>query len=186
MAQLKGWTPLIALQVEYSLLARTVEGELAPLARDQGMALVPWSPLKNGFLSGKYRRNAQVTDSARAAYVGGPTEDEFAVIDAVAAVADELGTTSAAVSLAWLLARAGTVVPILGARRLAHLEDNLAGLTVTLSQEHLRLLDEVSAPTLDYPAPMHGTLRAMLQFAGTTVDGEPSTVYPPLRSEVRY
>jgi aryl-alcohol dehydrogenase-like predicted oxidoreductase len=65
LAQLRGWTPLIALQVEYSLLARTVEGEIAPLALDQGMALVPWSPLKNGFLSGKYRRGVEVTDSAR-------------------------------------------------------------------------------------------------------------------------
>ena len=71
MATLKGWTPLIALQVEYSLLARTVEGEVAPLALDQGMALVPWSPLKNGFLSGKYRRDGEVADSARAAFVGG-------------------------------------------------------------------------------------------------------------------
>jgi aryl-alcohol dehydrogenase (NADP+) len=186
-AVLKGWTRLIALQVEYSLLARTVEGEIAPLALDQGMALVPWSPLKNGFLSGKYRRGAQVTDSARAGFVGGPTEDEFTVIDAVAAVADELGTTSAAVALAWLRARAGTVVPIVGARRVEHLEDNLAALDVTLAPEHLRALDEVSAPTLDYPAPMHGAQRAMLQFAGTTVDGVESTVYPPLlQSDVRY
>jgi aryl-alcohol dehydrogenase-like predicted oxidoreductase len=187
MAQLRGWTPLIALQVEYSLLARTVEGELAPLALDQGMALVPWSPLRNGFLSGKYRRGAAVADSARAAFVGGPSEQEFTVIDAVSSVADELGTTPAAVSLAWLLAREGTVVPILGARRLAHLELNLAGLDVTLDGEHLRALDAVSAPTLNYPAPMHGAQRAMLQFAGTTVDGETSTVYPPLlRSAVRY
>src|ERR1700754_3387852 len=65
LAQLRGWTPLVALQVEYSLLARTVEGELAQLALDQGMALVPWSPLRNGFLSGKYRRDAQVTDLVR-------------------------------------------------------------------------------------------------------------------------
>jgi aryl-alcohol dehydrogenase-like predicted oxidoreductase len=187
MARLSGWTPLIALQVEYSLLARTVEGELAPLALDQGMALVPWSPLKNGFLSGKYRRGREVGDSARTAYVGGPGEAEFVVIDAVAAIADELGTTSAAVSLAWLRARQGTVVPILGARRLSHLDDNLAALDVRLTTEHLRTLDEVSAPTLNYPAPMHGELRAMLQFAGTTVDGEPSTVYPPLlQSAVRY
>jgi aryl-alcohol dehydrogenase (NADP+) len=186
-ALLKGWTPLIALQVEYSLLARTVEGELAPLAQDQGMALVPWSPLRNGFLSGKYRRGAQVGDSARAAFVGGPSEDEFVVIEAVAAVADELGTTSAAVALAWLRARRGTVVPIVGARRVGHLEDNLAALDLTLTAEHLRVLDEVSAPTLDYPAPMHGAQRAMLQFAGATVDGEASSVYPPLlQSAVRY
>jgi len=187
MALLKGWSPLIALQVEYSLLARTVEGEIAPLALDQGMALVPWSPLKNGFLSGKYRRGTQVTDSARAAYVGGPSEDEFVVIDTVTAIADELGTTSAAVSLAWLRARKGTVVPILGARRVDHLESNLAGLEVTLTPQQLLRLDEVSAPTLNYPAPMHRSLRAMLQFAGTTVDGETSTVYPPLgQSDVRY
>ncbi|GAB2965043.1 aldo/keto reductase [Amycolatopsis acidiphila] len=186
-ALLRGWTPLIALQVEYSLLARTVEGELAPLALDQGMALVPGSPLKNGFLSGKYRRDAEVTDSARAAYVGGPSEEEFRVIDAVAAIADELGTTSAAVSLAWLRAREGTVVPIVGARRVEHLESNLAALEVTLAPAQLRTLDEVSAPVLRYPAPMHGALRAMLQFAGTTVDGEHSDVYPPLlQSHVRY
>jgi aryl-alcohol dehydrogenase-like predicted oxidoreductase len=187
MAQLKGWTPLIALQVEYSLLARTVEGELAPLALDQGMALVPWSPLKNGFLSGKYRRGTSVTDSARTAFVGGPTEAEYAVIEAVATIADSLGTTAAAVSLAWLRARSGTVVPIVGARRVAHLESNLGGLEVTLTADQLHTLDEISAPTLNYPAPMHGAQRAMLQFAGTTVDGEASAVYPPLvQSTVRY
>lgn len=186
-AVLRGWTPLIALQVEYSLLARTVEGELAPLARDQGMALVPWSPLKNGFLSGKYRRGAEVADSARAAFVGGPTDDDYAVIDAVAAIAEELGTTSAAVALAWLRARAGTVVPIIGARRLAHLTDNLVALDLELSPAHLTTLDAVSAPTLNYPAEINAATRATLQFAGATVDGEGSTVYPPLlRSAVRY
>jgi aryl-alcohol dehydrogenase-like predicted oxidoreductase len=187
MAQLRGWTPLIALQVEYSLLARTVEAELGPLALHQGMALVPWSPLKNGFLSGKYRRGGQVADSVRAAHVGGPSEDEYDVIEAVVAVADELGTTPAAVALAWLRARAGTVVPIVGARRVEHLRDNLAGLEVVLTPGQLRTLDEVSAPVLGYPAPMHGALRAMLQFAGATVDGEASAVYTPLvDSPVRY
>ncbi|HEX4246728.1 MAG TPA: aldo/keto reductase [Pseudonocardia sp.] len=186
-ALLKGWTPLVALQVEYSLLARTVEGELAPLALDQGMALTPWSPLKNGFLSGKYRRGTQVADSARTAFVGGPTDAEYAVIDVVASVADELDTTSASVALAWLRAREGTVVPIVGARRVDHLETNLAGLDVALTPEHLRLLDEVSTPTLSYPADVNGPMRRTLQFAGSTVDGEPSGVYPPLlQSTVRY
>jgi aryl-alcohol dehydrogenase-like predicted oxidoreductase len=186
-ALLRGWTPLIALQVEYSLLERTVEGELAPFARDQRMALVPWSPLRNGFLSGKYTRGAEVTDSARAAFVGGPDDAEFAVIDVVSEVATDLGVTPAAVALAWLRAREGTVVPILGARRLSHLEDNLAGVDVTLDAAHLTRLDEVSAPVLNYPAPMHGAQQAMLQFAGTTVDGTESAVYPPLlQSDVRY
>src|ERR1700744_5123968 len=104
LAELRAWTPLIALQVEYSLLARTVEGEIAPLAADPGLGLGPWRPLRNGFLSGKYRRGAPVTDSARAAHVGGPAEDAYTVIDAVAAVADELGTTPAAGGPAWLRA----------------------------------------------------------------------------------
>ncbi|MDH6197925.1 aryl-alcohol dehydrogenase-like predicted oxidoreductase [Mycobacterium frederiksbergense] len=187
MAQLRGWTPLIALQVEYSLLARTVEGELVPLALDQGMALVPWSPLKNGYLSGKYRRGAEVADSARSAFVGGPSEAEFAVIDVVAKIAEELQTSSAAVALAWLRARSGTVVPILGARKLTHLEANLQGLDVELDDVHLRQLDEVSAPALNYPAAVNRGTRAMLQFAGCTVDGESSSVYPPLlASDIRY
>lgn len=179
-ALLRGWTPLIALQVEYSLLARTVEGEIAPMALDQGMALVPWSPLKNGFLSGKYRRGAEVTDSARAAFVGGPSDSDYTVIDVVDKIADELGTSSGAVALAWLRSRPGTVVPILGARRLRHLEDNLAGLDIALDAAHLQALDDASTPTLNYPAAVNTEVGAMLQFAGTTVDGEPSQVYPPL------
>jgi aryl-alcohol dehydrogenase-like predicted oxidoreductase len=73
---LKNWTPLIALQVEYSLLARTVEGELAPLATDQGMALTAWSPLKNGFLSGKYRRGADVTTGSSTRSPTSPTNSD--------------------------------------------------------------------------------------------------------------
>lgn len=180
MATLRGWTPLIALQVEYSLLERTVEGELAPLAADQRMTLVPWSPLKNGFLSGKYARGATVGDSARSAFVGGPTDAQFTVIDAVSDVARDLGTSSAAVALAWLRARNQSVVPIIGARRMDQLDANLAATDLVLGADHVRTLDDVSTPVLNYPAPMHGAQRTMLQFAGTTVDGVTSTVYPPL------
>ncbi|BBZ32751.1 aldo/keto reductase [Mycolicibacterium confluentis] len=187
MAVLRGWTPLIALQVEYSLLARTVESELTALASDQGLALVPWSPLGGGFLSGKYRRGSAVVDSGRADVVEGPTDAEFDVIEAVAGIAAELETTSSAVALAWLRARRGTVVPIIGARRLAHLDSNLEALGVVLTPEHLKILDVVSAPSLSYPAELNGDMRATLQFAGTTVDGEPSTVFPMLlASDVRY
>jgi hypothetical protein len=104
-----------------------------------------------------------------------------------AALADELSTTSAAVSLAWLRSRPGAVVPIVGARRVEHLENNLAALELTLTREHVAKLDEVSTPTLNYPAGLNGDLRAMLQFAGTTVDSDSSTVYPPLlQSDIRY
>jgi diketogulonate reductase-like aldo/keto reductase len=126
-------------------------------------------------------------DSARAAYVGGPSEEEYAVIETVADIAGELETSSAAVALAWLRSRAGTVVPIIGARRLAHLESNLAGLDIVLQADQLKRLDDVSAPTLNYPADLNGAMRATLQFAGTTVDGQPSGVYPPLlANDVRY
>lgn len=178
LALWRGWTPLVALQVGYSLLNRGAEAEVTPFAIDQGLALTPWSPLQNGFLSGKYHRGAQVHDSARAAFVGGPTEAQFDVIEAVAEVAGQLGTTSAAVALAWLRARPGTVVPILGARRLDHLLTNLAGLDIALSPAHLEHLDAVSDPGLR-PA-VEPELLAALQFAGATVDGRRSGEYPPL------
>jgi len=148
---------------------------------------VPWSPLRNGFLSGKYRRGTVVTDSARTAHVGGPSEADYQVIEEVAAIAAEHGVSSSAIALAWLRARPGSVIPIVGARRVDHLLDNLTALEVALTPSQVARLDAVSAPDLDYPAPMHGAGRAMLQFAGTTVDGESSGVYPPLvESDVRY
>lgn len=178
-ALLRGWTPLIALQVEYSLLARTVESELTSLALDQGLALLPWSPLRNGHLSGKYRRGVAV-DSPRAGFAGDPTDAEYDVIEEATAVADELGTTPAAVALAWLRSRPGTVVPIIGARRLAHLESNLEALAVELTSDQLKRLNAVSAPVLSYPAAMNGDVATSLQFAGATVDGVPSTQHPLL------
>ena len=144
-------------------------------------------PLANGFLSGKYQRGSRGRRLEQARPRRRPDEDQYVVIDAVAAVAAELDTTSAAVALAWLRTRPGTVVPIIGARRLDHLEDNLAGLDVTLTADQLARLDAVSAPTPSYPATLHGAVRTMLQFAGATVDGETSTVYEPLLlSDVRY
>ena len=180
MALLRSWTPLIALQVEYSLLARDVEGETVPLALDQALALVTWSPLRNGFLSGKYRRGRDVGDSARAAFVGAPDDDEYRVIDVVTEIADELGSTAAAVSLAWLRSRPGTVVPILGARRPEHLESNLAGLDVVLDADQLRRLDAVSRSRNAHRPAVEEGLRLALQFAGTTVDGTATGEYPPL------
>ena len=186
-ALLKGWTPLIALQVEYSLLARTVEGELAPLALRPGHGAGAVEPAEERLPVRQVpaRRRRSPTPPARPSSAV-PSEDEFAVIDAVAAVADELGTTSAAVSLAWLRARDGHRRARSSAPGgVEHLEDNLAGLEVALTPEHLRTLDEVSAPTLNYPAPMHGALRAMLQFAGTTVDGETVHRVPAAAAERR-
>jgi len=186
MALLRAWAPVIALQVEYSLLARTVEGELVPLALDAGMGLTPWSPLAGGFLSGKYGRGAEARDTRRGQITGGPSEAQYAIIDALTAVAAEAEASPAAVALAWLRTRPAVTAPILGPRRLNHLDANLAALDVRLSEQQIATLNAASAPRLNYPYDLNQQTRAMLQFAGTTVDGESSTVYPPLLQDTRY
>lgn len=187
IAQLRAWSPIIALQVEYSLLARTVEGELMPLARDAGIGVMPYSPLAGGFLSGKYTRGGTIDATSRGQITGAPSDAQFDVIEAVTAIAEEIGATPSAVALAWLRAQPGVTSPIVGARRLHHLEANLASLEVELSDAQIASLDAVSAPQLDYPHALNRAVGPMLQFAGTTVDGQPSTVYPPLlESATRY
>ncbi|NEA99677.1 aldo/keto reductase [Streptomyces sp. SID13726] len=188
MALLRGWTPVTALQMEYSLLERTIEGELIPLAQDAGMGVLPWSPLKSGFLSGKYRRDTAVpADTRRSAVLGGPTEAQFTVIDALIAVAEEVGASPAAVALAWVQARPGVTSTLIGPRTPAHLEANLAGLSVRLTPAQTAVLDEVSTPTLNFPHDLNQQVGAMLKYAGATVDGVPSAVYPPLlQSAARY
>lgn len=180
LALLRAWTPVIALQVEYSMLARTVEGELVPLALDTGMGVLPWSPLAGGYLSGKYTRGAEAQDTLRGQITGGPSDAQYTVIDALTAVAGEVGAAPAAVALAWLRSRPAVTAPILGPRRIAHLDANLAALDLTLTDAQIATLDEVSAPRLNYPYDLNQQVGPMLQFAGTTVDGRPSVVYPPL------
>jgi aryl-alcohol dehydrogenase (NADP+) len=183
VALLRSWTPVIALQVEYSLLARTVEGEIVPLALDAGMGLTPWSPLAGGFLSGKYRRDGSADDTYRGRITGGPSEAQFAVIDAVTAVAASLGASPAAVALAWLLNKPAVTAPILGPRRFEHLEANLEALSLALTPEQYATLDAASKPELNYPYALNAATGRMLQFAGATVDGEPSGIYPPLLAD---
>ncbi|MGI5460053.1 aldo/keto reductase [Streptomyces sp. CA-249302] len=188
MALLRGWTPVTALQMEYSLLERTIEGELIPLAQDAGMGVLPWSPLKNGYLSGKYRRDqAGPADARRSAVLGQPTDAQFTVIEALAAVAEEVGASPAAVALSWVQNRPGVSSTIIGPRTLDHLEANLAGLDVRLTPEQTATLDEVSVPSLNFPYDLNRRFGPMLKYAGATVDGETSAVYPPLvESAVRY
>src|SRR3954453_9401713 len=107
LAQMHGWTPLIALQIEYSLIERTVEGELIPMAREMGLGVTPWSPLRSGALSGKYtRENAKTVKADRGdrvtAYL---TDKNYLLIDELIAIGRELGTTAAAVALAWVQSR---------------------------------------------------------------------------------
>jgi aryl-alcohol dehydrogenase-like predicted oxidoreductase len=188
IAQFRGWAPLIALQIEYSLLQRTVEGELTPMAQELGLGVMPWSPLKGGWLSGKYsRENAGTVTSDRAALVGMPTERDHLIIDAVKAVAAEQGASPAAVALAWVQGRPGVASTLIGARRTDQLQANIAALDITLTDAQVAALDEASKPSLAFPADINRLLAPNLAFAGAKVDGLQTTAYPLLtRTATRY
>ncbi|MVT03965.1 aldo/keto reductase [Enterobacter sp. 10-1] len=173
IARFRGWAPVIALQLEYSLLERTGEGELFPLAQEMGMGIMPWSPLKSGFLSGKFRRNGEGSvDTRRSGMVGMPSPADYDVIDTVVEIASALNVSPAAVALAWVRSQAGVSATLIGARRLDQLKTNLDSLEVRLSAGQIARLSEVSQPKLNFPAENNATLAPMLAFAGMTVDGK--------------
>ncbi|MDI3422607.1 aldo/keto reductase [Streptomyces luteolus] len=160
VADLRGWSPLVALQIEYSLIERTGERDLIPMAREMGLGVVPYSPLAGGVLTGKYSRDdltsthAAVDDGTRKSVTlanGVLTERNFAIVDAVKEVATELGRTRAQVGLAWTLRNPGVTAPIIGARTPAQLEDNLGALQVEFTASQLARLDEASAIGLGIP-----------------------------------
>lgn len=179
LAQFRGFTPFIGLQIEYSLLERTVEGELVPMAIELGMGITPWSPLRGGILSGKYTRaNAGKADVTKRGWnAANLTETAYTVIDALGAIAKELDSTPARVALAWVQGRPGVASSIIGARTLAHLDDNLAALDLTLPAERAAKLDELTKPTLNFPAAFL-TVAASIQNGGATVNGEQSQPSP--------
>src|SRR6202163_1668783 len=152
IARFRGWAPLVALQIEYSLLERTVEGELMPMALEMGLGVTPWSPLKSGVLSGKYTRENTATVKAdrgeRVAQNLG--EKVYAIIDELIAIAKESKASPASVALAWVQGRPGVASTIIGARRLDQLEQNLAALDLTLSDAHVAALDRASEPSLNF------------------------------------
>ena len=157
LAELRGWTPFVGLQIEYSLLERTVERELIPMARAFGLTVAAWSPLKGGVLSGKYRARKGAAE-ADARYSSEmmkgflpEKQRQDRVVEALAQVSEETGRSMPQVALAWLRTREVPVIPIIGARRMAQLEDNLASVTVELSPEQTKKLDEASAVDLGFP-----------------------------------
>ena len=178
-AKMRGWTPLIALQLEYSLLERTIEGELVPAALELGLGITPWSPLKSGALTGKYtRENAAASNPARGGFVTRAfTEENFKVIDALCAVAKQAGTTPAKAALAWVLQRPGVTSTIIGARTMEQLDDNLGALEVELTPEQISKLDEASKPKLNFPYDFVQN-SAGFGHSGATVNGETAPVNP--------
>jgi aryl-alcohol dehydrogenase-like predicted oxidoreductase len=181
-AQLRGWTPLIALQLEYSLLERTIEGDLIPAALEFGFGVTPWSPLKSGTLSGKYTRGSTANSRGRAL-----TEESFRVLDVLTAVASEAGTTPPRVALAWVQQRPGVASTIIGARTMEQLEDNLGALEVKLAPDQIKRLDDVSQPKLSFP---HDFLKNVVPFGynGSTINGARFPVNPvsPANDEERF
>jgi aryl-alcohol dehydrogenase-like predicted oxidoreductase len=178
-ALFRGWTPLIALQIEYSLIERTVEGDLMPMARELGLGVTPWSPLRGGALSGKYTRaNAGQVTAARGARVTDfLNERTYRMVDELQRIGAEVGASVASVALAWVQGRPGVASTIIGARRLDQLEQNLAGLAVSLTPAQVAALDAVSEPTLNFPA---GMLKFVGMFSqgGLTVNGETAPAWP--------
>ncbi len=174
MAHFRGWNPLVALQIEYSLMQRTVEGELIPMAEELGLGVLPWGPLKSGALTGKYTRaNGAKMRGLRGAHVGEFTEKQYDIIDAVGKIAAECNTDSSAVALAWLKAQPGVRSTVIGARTLEQLDANLKALDFTLTPEQIASLDNVSRPVLNFPADFLAQSPS-IGHAGATVNGVPS------------
>ena len=175
IADLRGWSPLVALQLEYNLVERTGERDLIPMAQELGLGTVLWSPLAGGVLTGKYSRedltNAPNDDSGsvRKSFnvaLGGVTERSLAIVDVVKEVADELGRTPAQVGLAWALQNPGVTAPVIGARTTEQLRENLGALEVDLSPSHLARLNDISAIDLGFPHAMLASDHIRVQTRG--------------------
>ena len=155
LAHLRGWSPFIGLQIEYSLIERTVERELIPMAKALNLGVTAWSPLANGVLTGKYHGHG----SSEPGRMSSDMMKEFLpeqqrtdrIVAAVKTVSDEIGRSMAQVALAWLRYRPVPVIPIIGARKLSQLQDNLASFDLTLSADQLKTLDEASRIELGFP-----------------------------------
>ena len=175
-ARFRGWSAFIGLQIEYSLLERSVEQELMPMARELGLGVTPWSPLKSGALSGKYtRQNAGQGPGGRAAFLQSSlNEKTYAVVDELDAIAKLHDTTVARVALAWVRAQPGVTSTIIGARRVSQLEDNIASLDVNLGADELARLDALTRPSFGFPQSM-APMFPSIYNGGTSVNG----VYGP-------
>jgi aryl-alcohol dehydrogenase-like predicted oxidoreductase len=154
IAELRGWSPFVGLQIEYSLIERTPERELLPMAKSLGLGVTAWSPLAGGVLTGKYQGG-----DPKDARLSGEGMQDFRrtgeraerIVGAVKTVAQQTGRSAAQIALAWLRYRDQPVIPIIGARKINQFQDNLASLELNLSADQLRLLDEASRVELGFP-----------------------------------
>ena len=163
LAHLRGWSPFVGLQIEYSLIERTVERELIPMAKALNIGVTAWSPLAGGVLTGKYHGHGASEESAEPGRMNNEMAKGFMpegerterIVAALKAVSDETGRSIAQVALAWLRYRPVPVIPIIGARKLSQFQDNLASFDLTLSADQLKTLDEASRVELGFPYDMY-------------------------------
>ncbi len=156
LSRKNSWASYVTLQAQYSLICRDIEREHVPLCREEGLGILPWSPLAGGFLTGKFEKDSPPPKNTRLGekaerFERYNLERNWKVIDAVRAVAKETSSTPSAVSLAWLLAKPQVTSVIFGARNLEQLNANLAAVELELSKQHLDVLDQASAFDLGYP-----------------------------------
>jgi aryl-alcohol dehydrogenase-like predicted oxidoreductase len=189
LARFRGWSPVIAVQIEYSLLQRTVEGELIPMARELGMGVTPWAPLARGVLTGKYRRedHGKHKPNRGERVTSGLGDSAYAIIDELSRIATRVDSTAARVALAWVASRPGVSSTIIGARTVQQLDDNLGGVDITLTAEDIAKLDALSRPQLPFPANM-AAMEAALINGGTSVNGRhaPAWQMTPANDDERY
>ena len=165
----------IAMQLEYSLVARDVESEHFPAAREGGMGVMPWSPLAGGFLSGKYRRG-DIADTGRLSGANPFGDSKFVdrnwdILDVLKAVAGELDRPPAQVALAWTLARPGVAATLVGASKVAQLDSNIAATDLRLSEDQLRRLDQASAPAAGFSSSLTAPAVRRMVFGSHDVVG---------------
>jgi aryl-alcohol dehydrogenase-like predicted oxidoreductase len=181
MAAFRDWAPFVGLQIEYSLLQRTIEDELVPMAAEHGLGITPWSPLKGGLLSGKYNTS---TDNPGTGTRFGDTgrkttlsNKEQAILEQLREISVTHGITVAAVALAWVIGRPGVASTIVGVRTKEQLQQNLTALDVTLTRDEIHALDNLSAP----PATFVNSYRdagKMFHHGGIEVNGYRPAVLP--------
>jgi aryl-alcohol dehydrogenase-like predicted oxidoreductase len=160
LARYNAWTPIVTYQPQYNLLAREIEWELVPLCLEEGIGLLPWSPLGGGWLTGKYRPDERPTGDTRLgddpergveAYDLRNTDRTWQILEVLGKIVDSRGLTMAQGAVAWVTQQPGVTSTILGARTVEQLDDNLGAADVVLSDEEMQRLDKASHPGLPYP-----------------------------------
>ena len=176
LAELRGWSPFIGMQVQYSLVERSIERDIAPMCKDMGIGVVAWSPLGGGFLTGKYARvdagsTAPLDESLRkATSKNRVTDRNLAIVSVVESVAKEAGRTPAQVAIRWVMQK-GVASTIIGARTLAQFHDNLEAAAFTLSADQMARLDEASKIDLGYPHTyLRSTSVTKFLYGGTKIE----------------